>query len=371
MAWVEKLASGKYRGIYRDQAGKRRTLDSTFTHKARALAAAGGAETEARAAGWRSSDAAKQTWREWCDAWWPTRPVAQSTLLRDESRLRVHLMPRWGDMRLIDITEHDVRSWAVKLIREGRSPATAQRCVFLLSASLKAATKARVLVVNEAADVNVDRGRETRERYLTRDEVELIVDNMPSVRDQNVVYLLATTGMRWGEMAGLHWSRIDLERGEFTIAETLDDKNRLMIPWPKGKRSRRIKLAPWLLERLGEPTPKGATCQVPHVGGGKCPSGLVVATPKGTPVDAANWRRILDQAVEDAGLENVWPHLLRHSAASWAIQNGKSLADVGQLLGHRSPATTQRYAHLVDQASTALSDLPAPAPRISRSIAAP
>ena len=325
---------------------------------------AGEVEAGARRAGWRSADGAKQTWGEWQEKWWPTRPVAASTLARDESRLRAHVLPKWRGVRLADITQHDVRAWAVKLIREGRSPATAQKCVHLLSASLREAVAAKVLVMNEAAGVKVDSGQETRERYLTRDEVEAIVDNLPTVQDQNIVYLLATTGMRWGEMAGLHWSRIDLARGEFTIAETFDDKNKLMVPWPKGKRSRRIKLAPWLLERLGEPTPKGSICHAPHLGGGKCPSGLVVSAKGGVPLDSRNWRRVFDPAVADAGLQQVWPHLLRHTAASWAIQNGKSLAEVGQLLGHRSSSTTQRYAHLVDQASTALSDLPAPLPRV-------
>ena len=135
-----------------------------------------------------------------------------------------------------------------------------------------------------------------------------------------------------------------------------------IIPWPKGKKARTVQIQPWLMERLGER--RGGDCGVPHAGGGKCQSGLVVTTGRGMALWARNWRRVFDQAVAGAGMTDVWPHLIRHTAASWAIQSGKSLAEVGQLLGHRSAATTQRYAHLVDRASTALSDLPAPLPRV-------
>lgn len=359
MAWVEKLPSGRWRGMFRDHTGTKRST-GTFAHKREATIAAGLAEGQSRQTGWRSTDAAKTTWGDWCAEWWPTRDVAASTLLRDASRRDTHLIPRWGAVKLIDITEHDVRAWAVKLIRDGRSPATAQRCVHLLSASLRAAVRARILVTNEAAGVQVDKGHELDERYLTRAEVERIVDHMPTAQDQTIVYLLAYSGLRWGELAGLHWHRLDLASGVLTVSETLDDKNRLIVPWPKGKKERRVQLAPWLLERLGEP--ERGHCEIPHTRG-RCLSPLVFRPVGGKALDARNWRRVFDAACADAGLEDVHPHLLRHTAASWSIQAGASLAQVGQLLGHRSPVTSRRYAHLVDEASSVLSDLPAPPPR--------
>jgi len=359
MAWVEKLGSGRYRAIYRDHTGKRRSA-GTFTHTAAAKRAGNSAEDAARKAGWSSPDAARQTWAAWCEVWWSSRDVAASTLKRDASRRDAHLLPKWGGVELANITEHDVRAWAVRLIREGRSPATAQRCVHLLSASLKSAVDARVLPRNEAHGIRVDKGKELRQRYLTQDEVERIVDHLPTRTDQTVVYLLAYTGCRWGEIAGLHWARVS-DDGVLTVAETMDDQNRVIVPWPKGKKPRAVQLAPWLVDRLGERT--AGPCGVDHLSG-RCQSGLVVTTKSGTALGARNWRRVFDQAVTDAGLTDVWPHLLRHTAASWGIQNGASLAEVGQLLGHRSPQTTQRYAHLIDRANTLLSDLPQPSPRV-------
>jgi len=56
------------------------------------------------------------------------------------------------------------------------------------------------------------------------------------------------------------------------------------------------------------------------------------------------WQRVR----KAAGLEDVRLHDLRHSFASIALQEGTSLSVIGQLLGHKSTATTKRYAHLAD-----------------------
>jgi integrase len=71
-----------------------------------------------------------------------------------------------------------------------------------------------------------------------------------------------------------------------------------------------------------------------------------VASEVGTPLDVNNFRKQWDRACREAGAGHVRPHDLRHTYASWLLQGGRSLAEVGRLLGHVSPITTQRYAHL-------------------------
>ena len=54
-----------------------------------------------------------------------------------------------------------------------------------------------------------------------------------------------------------------------------------------------------------------------------------------------------------AGIQNLRVHDLRHNWASTAISAGLTLAQIGEQLGHRSTQTTQRYAHLIDEAAAA------------------
>ncbi|MCD4853633.1 tyrosine-type recombinase/integrase [Arthrobacter sp. AK01] len=66
-------------------------------------------------------------------------------------------------------------------------------------------------------------------------------------------------------------------------------------------------------------------------------------------VNLDNWRkRVWLPALEAAGIDHARPHDLRHTYASWLIQSGVSIKEVGRLLGHASPMTTERYAHLAD-----------------------
>jgi integrase len=62
-----------------------------------------------------------------------------------------------------------------------------------------------------------------------------------------------------------------------------------------------------------------------------------------------------ESLLEDAGIQNLRIHDLRHSYASYAITTaGLTLPQVGALLGHASPQTTARYAHLMDEAAAAM-----------------
>src|SRR5690348_5552284 len=99
MAWAERLPSGRYRGVYRDGAGKRRSA-GTFTHKAKAEREAAAKESKARKKLWSDPEAYKKPWNAWADEWWPTRGVEASTLKRDEHRRRHHLDPRWSGVPL-------------------------------------------------------------------------------------------------------------------------------------------------------------------------------------------------------------------------------------------------------------------------------
>lgn len=354
MPWAERLPSGKYRALYRDARGKRRSA-GTYTHKPEAVRRAGIAEDKARRNVWRDPDAARRTWGDWCDEWWPTRIVAPSTLKVDAQRRRTHLDERWGAEPIGAINRQDIRRWAGELRATGMSGQTVKRCVHLLSASLAAAVDAEVIEVNPAARLKVDvTGGVVHERYLSRDEYPLLLAQMPTERDRLILDLLVYTGMRWGEMAGLHTARIDLDGGRVRVAESWDERSGLMKGTPKGKRPRVVPLLPDLVERLAEVPHVGQACGYTH-DVGRCVGPLALTTAGGSVLRNQAWAAaVFRPAVEAAGIGHLRIHDLRHTYASWLLQSGVDLAEVGRLLGHRSPVTTARYAHLEDEPQVAV-----------------
>jgi site-specific recombinase XerD len=78
---------------------------------------------------------------------------------------------------------------------------------------------------------------------------------------------------------------------------------------------------------------------------------LVFTAPEGGPVTDGHFRnRVWYPAVAGAGIRRFPPRIMRHTAASWLVQDGAPLYDVQALLGHEDYATTQRYAHLAPDA---------------------
>lgn len=373
MAWVRKLPSGLYSARYRDASGRSRPVaGGPWTHKAAAERAAASAEAESRAPGWRDPEAARRTWGQWCESWWPTRDVEASTLKSDVGRRDNHLLPRWGDVALCDITRHDVVAWLAELRKHGGvggkplTTATVQRVAHLLSGSLSAAVDAEVLTANPAMRLKLGGGQVNHERYLTRAEYGAIAAEL--AKEDAVVWLdlanlLVGTGMRWGEAVALHAHRVDQRRKVLDVVETWSAASRSMKPYPKGRRRRTVPIPRWLTlpaARDGE-----TTCGYTH-DGPTCRSHLVVTTGRDAIVDATQFRKVWDRACKRAGVGHVRIHDLRHTYASWLLQDGVPLAEVGKLLGHVSPITTQRYAHLVTEASPlvlkSLSKAPTAAP---------
>lgn len=357
MAWPEKLPSGKWRGVYRDATGARRTAEGgPFAHKAAATRAAAAAEGDARTKIGADPQAAHRTWGEWVVEWWPSRSVEASTLQADEGRRRNHLEPRWGGVKLGAIRRQDVRAWAAGLGRQGLAPATVRQCVALLSGSLAAAVDQEILTANVAAGLRLPSPAPGQERFLTREEYVAIRDQLPTRRDQVIADMLVTTGLRWGEMAGLHRSRLDTVRGRILVVEAWAETAGEVKAYPKGRRAREVPAPGWLLEDLALVLPSRgrATCGLPHAGS-RCRSELLLTTESGTVLRNSNWAgKVWGPSVKAAGVGQVRIHDLRHTYASWLLQDGVPLAEVGQLLGHVSAATTQRYAWLAKEPSEAV-----------------
>jgi len=159
----------------------------------------------------------------------------------------------------------------------------------------------------------------------------------------------AWTGMRQGELLGLRWQDVDLERASLVVRHSmtrLPGKRgvRYVLSEPKTERSRRtIPLLPEVVAALR--SVRKAQMDNP----GKLDQGLVFCTAAGSPLDAADVSKRFVLAVTAAGLPRVTMHSLRHGFASYLIQQGVDLATIGAILGHSNIGTTvDIYGHLTE-----------------------
>jgi integrase/recombinase XerD len=154
-------------------------------------------------------------------------------------------------------------------------------------------------------------------------------------RDLAMMTMLARMGLRAGEVAGLRLDDIDWRRGEITIAGKGNRRDQLPLPADAGEA-----VADWL--RHGRPPTaldRSVFIRIKAPHRGLTAGGVTMA------VLAAGQR---------AGLGTIYAHRLRHSAATAMLAGGGSLAEIGQVLRHRRPATTAAYTKVNIEALRAL-----------------
>lgn len=373
MGSARQLPSGRWQARYIDSQGRDRSA-GTWPNQRQALGKAQAAEDADRVSP-TSAEAARMTWGEWEPRWQAGRRVAAGTLERDKGRLTKHVRPKWKDVKLSAITGHAVQVWMRELeVESGLSPASVARCFHLLSSSLRAAEAARLIPANPCKGVKLPKSGSSIDRYLTRDEVRELLAVLDE-RDRLVVELLVGAGLRLGEALGLHWESVNLTHRTIRVERSWDPVGGSMKP-PKSWQQRTVPISRHLAELLDAELRAhgpGAPAAVRYDRKVEARSGLVLRPRRGTgALDAKHLRMrweaafpLASEARRREGLPKVDParlHDLRHTYASWLVQDGVSIYALKELLGHQSVITTQRYSHLAatqwDAVRAALGDAP-------------
>lgn len=230
--------------------------------------------------------------------------------------------------RIADIEYEDVYSWHQSM---NKKPIQANRVLATMATLLRLAEvwKMRPRGSNPCGDV-VRFKENKRKRYMAGEEAAKLSEAMHFYKDRYpaaiaFLYLLILTGARKGEIAKAKWDQI--KGNVLTLTEHKTDNH---------GQDRQIHLPGVAMEILEK---------LPKIKGGTI-----------TGLKDPQWAWI--QVRKKAGCTDLHLHDLRHSFASTAISAGFTLAQIGELLGHKSTATTQRYAHLMeDAAQTAVNQI--------------
>jgi integrase len=270
-----------------------------------------------------------------------TKRWSPSTSKTNAQAFGKHILPAFGRSRPADVTRADIAAWHDRIGKAG-SPGAANRTLAIFRSMFSwAIRRERLSEPNPCRHIDKFEGRKM-ERFLSTEELARLGTVLAETEEAEpfavaAIRLLLLTGARRGEILGLRWQDVDLERGVLNLPVSKTGAKTIFLSPPARE----------LLANL--PRLDGNAYVIPGRFPGKALNNLILP-----------WYRIRKKA----GLDNVRIHDLRHTFASIGAASGLNLPMIGRLLGHKSPLTTARYAHLVDNPAQAATD------RIAASIAA-
>jgi len=249
---------------------------------------------------------------------------------REDQFFRLWISPVIGEKPLKKISPLDLERIKKNLADAGRTPRTIHYC---LAAIRQVLNLARTLNLfegdNPVSKVKKPFIDNRRLRFLNIDEANLLLNNSKE-KSQNLYNMSLISlhcGLRAGEIFNLIWSDVDIDRGILFLRD------------PKGKRGRAAFM----------------TNEVKEIFRGLMRGNnqdLVFPDRKGNKIKEIS--NAFNRAVEEVGLNagvldrryKVCFHTLRHTFASWLVENGTDLYTVKELLGHSTLSMTERYSHL-------------------------
>lgn len=264
--------------------------------------------------------------------------------------LKKHVEPRLGSTKAVVLTRVDVQRAHARMSQEAR--VSANRAIKLVSAAYGWGAKHGHVPegINPAARATLNK-EEGRERFLTAAEMLAIGNAMIEAETVGLpvdagaakhapkgqlvvmspyataaVRLLMLTGARLREILNLRWEEVDLEHGALRLPNSKTGKKTIYLPTAAVEIIKS-------LTRLGAFVIAGES------------AGTKREKPR------ADLKRPWAAICKRAGVSGIRIHDLRHTFASTGIGDQMGLPVIGILLGHADPSTTQKYAHLADEAA--------------------
>lgn len=286
-------------------------------------------EDKYRASLWRIIQLGEKPRRTWKEAVlrWHRESQDKKTIDDDLAHIR-WVDPYIGNLFLDEVTRDRLDDITDAKLKTGVKPTTVNRMLEVIRAILNRAAREWDWL-DKAPYVRMLKEPKRRIRWLRTDEVQTLLGCLPNHLVTMVRFSLAT-GLRESNVTGLEWSQVDLQR---------------RVAWIHADQAKAGK-------SIGVPLNKEAVVLLREQQGNHK---QFVFTYKGKRVKKANtkaWR----EGLKRAGIEDFRWHDLRHTWASWHIQNGTPIHILQELGGWSDIKMVQRYAHLSSEHLTPYAD---------------
>ncbi len=254
-----------------------------------------------------------------------------------------HLLPRFGDSAIADVTRQEVQAYVAQLNQAGYAPKTVDHIHDVLSAVLRTAVKWGHLHDNPAREVDLPTLRTVRPKWvLTTQQAGALLGALPPLA-RTMAGLAMLSGLRRGELFALRWRDLDDQERVLTVREAVYEG---VFSTPKTAAGiRQIPLSDGTVRLLANWRPRATRTDV---------DALVFSTWAGKPISPNNVSRTwIFPACEALGLKRVTWLTLRRTYSSWAHARGVPGKVIAQLMGREGrhdaervhPGARRRVAH--------------------------
>ena len=352
---LRKRKDGRWEGRY--TAGRDletgRAIYKNVLGKTQAEAKAKLKQAIEEAKGLDATKAGRYTVGQWMEVWFEhyakvkVRPSSHQTY---RGYIDNHIKPNIGKIPLEKLTSLDLQKLYKKLLEQGRverieskgqskglSPKTVRNIHQIISSAMQLARNQKLITANPAEGCALPRLEHQEMQTLP---VEQLTSFLREAKDSGVFemyYVELATGLRRGELLGLKWEDVDLERGDLRVRRQVARINGEVVEAPL-KTKNAYRTLP-----LAEDTIDVLKAQKKKTGA----SPWVFPSPTGGPVSPDSVLHMLHRVLKRAGLPRTRFHDLRHTFATLALQNGVDIKTVSGMLGHFSAGfTLDTYAHV-------------------------
>jgi integrase len=282
--------------------------------------------------------------------WFKSKRTSVSIQTADtyEAYMRNRIIPYIGHVQLSQLTPALLQNFVNDLKEEGLASSSIKKVYNIIKGSLDYAVNMELIPSNPITKIHLPKDPKKEMSVWEVNEITTFLKVAIKDRSYPAFQLAISTGMRRGEILGLRWKDVDLEKGMLYIRQTLSKDGKQFLKGAKTEASiRSIKLSNDTIVLLRkQKTVVGKeklSCGADYVD-----NDLIICTAKGTPINPENLKRTFQRLIKEADVPSIRFHDLRHTHATMLLASGINPKVISERLGHSNIKTTlDIYSHVL------------------------
>ena len=276
--------------------------------------------------------------------------VKPRTYARYEGLINLHIAPALGEVEINELCRRQIQEFLTKKKKDGNikqngeslSATSTNLMLTVLNLAFEYACDMEIIETNPCTRLKRAPEESRAIDAFTKEEQRKLEQVIEESNDPRLfgILLCLYTGLRIGELLGLEWKDVDLERGIIHIDKTVYREKdntgtwQLIVDSPKTKSSARDIPLPKYIVKLLKMQIKVSK------------SAYVVENKKGERMSIRSYQYMFKRLTEKAGVRKLNFHALRHTFATRALECGMDIKTLSEIMGHKNASITlNRYAH--------------------------